>query len=251
MLIKKRQSGQPKGALKLRSELGFDSFILPGVGADLVTGAPVVYGSNMALVNGAHGAALHAQSSNSTGAYTISDSSAFLSTTEATVVIAGIRTVSFGGGAFGLGSSLASASANCGAYVPYTDGKIYWDFGGSTEGTSRLSVASLSFSERDVFVFTAGPRGMEIWQNGILRASNSGTATRTTSSNAWGLRSAYDAITNDLFRCYALGYSRKQMRRDKCAELSRDLWGTAFVRRRRGLFASLAAAARRRVVLWG
>ena len=48
----------------------------------------------------------------------------------------------------------------------------------------------------------------------------------------------------------ALGYSRKQMPKEVCAALSRDLWGTAFVSSKRSLFASLSAAARRRIVLW-
>jgi len=62
-----------------------------------------------------------------------------------------------------------------GTHFPYA-GVIYWDFGGWTEGTSRLSKAGTP--EDDTWVFTAGPRGMEIWRNGVLWASNSGQAVR-------------------------------------------------------------------------
>ena len=252
MLFKKRQSGQPSGALKLRSELGFDSFILPGVGADLVTGAPVIFGAGASVVQGSKGAAINGTNTTTTTAWTVPNSSAFLSLTEATIVIAGVQTSrsTTGTGSFGCASSGSTESSNCGAYIPYSDGKVYWDFGGLIEGSSRLSVSGLSFSDSDVFVFTSGPRGMEIWQNGKRVASNSGSPTRTSTTNAFGLRGTYKSGV-DPFRCYAFGYSRKQLSMAQSAELSRDLWGTAFVRRRGGLVGAIAAAARRRVMLWG
>jgi hypothetical protein len=253
MLIQKRRSGQPQGAAKLRSELGFDSFILPGVGADLVTGAPVIMGTGESLLAGRNGAALYGTATNGTAsAWTIPNSSNMLSTTEATVLIAGVQVgrSGAGGGSFGAATAGTADSSSCGSYLPYSDGKVYWDFGGSTEGATRLSVAGLTFDETDVFVFTVGPRGMEIWQNGRRVASNAGTPTRTTTSNAWGLRGHYLA-NSDPFKCYAFGYSRRQLSMAACADLSRHLWGTAFVQRRRGIIATLASAARRRIVMWG
>ena len=254
MLTRKRQPVQPTGALKLRSDLGFDSFILPGVGADLVTGAPVIKGTAESIVAGRSGSALYGTATDGTAtAWTIPDASKMLSTTDATVLIAGALVARYGGGSgsFGCANQSTAPGAVCGAYLPYSDGKVYWDFGGGTEGATRLSVASLSFAETDVFVFTTGPRGMEIWQNGKRVASNSASPTRTSSSNPFGLQSHYQSGLGDGVKCYAFGYSRKQLSLDKCANLSRDLWGTAFVQRRRGLIASLAAAARRRVVMWG
>lgn len=85
-------------------------------------------------------------------------------------------------------SSINQISSRIGTHIPYTDGKVYWDFGGITEGSSRLSIASLAFSVEDRWCFTAGSRGMEVWQNGILRASNAGTTTRTNNGVlAWTL----------------------------------------------------------------
>lgn len=75
-----------------------------------------------------------------------------------------------------------------GAHMPYTDGTVYFDFGGFSEGSTRLSVGGLTIKKHDVWAFTVGRRGMEIWQNGIRRASNGGTPTRTnTGGGAWGL----------------------------------------------------------------
>lgn len=67
--------------------------------------------------------------------------------------------------------------------VPFTDGKVYFDWGGGVEGTTRLSVAGLTKGD-DAWVFTTGARGMEIWQNGLKRASNAATPTRTAASNS-------------------------------------------------------------------
>jgi len=77
-----------------------------------------------------------------------------------------------------------------GCHLPYSDGTVYWDYGGSpgkTAGSTRLSVGSLTFGD-DFWAFTTGPRGMEIWQNGVRRASNAGTPTRVNRATAfyWG-----------------------------------------------------------------
>lgn len=83
------------------------------------------------------------------------------------------------------GSNINSGTSWYQALLPYSDGNIYWRYGGTTEGTSQLTIASGGFTfGDDIWTFTTGPRGMEIWQNTLLRASNSGNATldNTTSS---------------------------------------------------------------------
>lgn len=83
-------------------------------------------------------------------------------------------------------ASPAATSNNANVYLPYQiDGKVYWRWGaGEVEGTGSLSVASLSFAPTDWWAFTAGPRGMEIWQNGHLVGSNSASPTRTGTTGA-------------------------------------------------------------------
>ena len=249
MLIHKRRSGQPQGAFKLRAEIGFDSFILPGVGADLVTGAPVVMGAESVLSQGAVGTAAVGTGTSTPTMASIANGSTFMATTSATIVYAGVQIARYLSGAGSIGQS--GSEGSLGIFLPFSDGKVYWDFGGWTEGTDRLSVAGLSFSDSDVFVFTVGARGMEIWQNGIKRASNSATPTMTPNATPFGIKSRLSIGAVDRMRTYAFGYARKQLPTDVCAELSRDLWGTAFVQRRRGIVAGIAAAARRRVVFWG
>lgn len=69
-------------------------------------------------------------------------------------------------------------SARCGAHVPFSDGTVYWDYGNNT-GANRLTVAGLSFTTNvEKWIFTAGPRGSNIWRNGIKVAEQSTPLTR-------------------------------------------------------------------------
>lgn len=77
----------------------------------------------------------------------------------------------------GVDVGLSGAAYYMNMHVPYSDGVVYWDLGG-TGGANRCSVGGLTFGA-DHFVFTSGTRGMEIWQNGILRASNANNPTRS------------------------------------------------------------------------
>jgi hypothetical protein len=242
MLIHKRRSGQPQGAFKLRSNLGFDSFALPGVGADLVTGKPLLISGTVST----GGAQIGRAFSPSSGAtlFVTSNASTLLSTDGATIVMAG-RTINPATNAqvdYGIpGADPSGGRCN----VAFVASAAYWDFGG-TSGPNRISysLAGVTLYDTDVWVFTAGARGIEIWRNGGLMTSGSTAITRSTSTSNFGM-------WDNPGRWYAVGYSRQQMPKETCAALSRDLWGTAFVQRRRGIIATLAAAARRRIVMWG
>ena len=64
------------------------------------------------------------------------------------------------------------------AHLPWSDGNIYWDFGGDS-GVNRLSTAvSFVDDQVSVFVLTAGAAGMRIWRDGVLLATSSSPATR-------------------------------------------------------------------------
>ena len=80
----------------------------------------------------------------------------------------------------------ALATNRCNGFIPTSLGRVIWDFGGATEGQSRLSAFGLAFGD-DVWVFVVGSRGMEIWQNGTLVASHGNSVTRVVGSGNWGL----------------------------------------------------------------
>lgn len=69
-----------------------------------------------------------------------------------------------------------------GVHLPYSDGIVYFDFGGFTEGVTRLSVAWTADTVPHLWVFTVGLRGMEIWRDGALIASNGATPTRSSTT---------------------------------------------------------------------
>ncbi len=72
---------------------------------------------------------------------------------------------------FGIDSSL-----NC--HLPWTDGKAYWDWGGSGAG-QRISADGLSSAGFQAWAFVASPAGQAIYLDGILRASSSTASSRT------------------------------------------------------------------------
>jgi hypothetical protein len=85
---------------------------------------------------------------------------------------------------FGVEDFSLSNSVRCGAHVPYSDGTVYWDYGGAS-GSNRLTVASLTFTTNvEKWIFTAGPQGSTIWRDGLKLASQSTAITRVVTTQA-------------------------------------------------------------------
>jgi len=108
------------------------------------------------------------------------------------------------------GSSSTVNTHRMGVLLPFTDGKVYWDFGGLTEDATRESVAGLTTSGYHAWAFTSGPRGMEIWQDGILRSSNTANPTRVESGDAYQIGFSA-ASSSDLANYYWLFMHRNQL----------------------------------------
>lgn len=89
--------------------------------------------------------------------------------------------------ATGIGSN-ATGTNSFGVLLPFSDGTVYWDFGGNA-GTNRISKSGLSFSAKDsVWIFTAGPSGMYMYQDGLLVASSSSApSARVPHNTTFGL----------------------------------------------------------------
>lgn len=107
-------------------------------------------------------------------------------------------------------------------HAPFSDGVVYWDFGGATAGTTRVSVSGLTFGD-DTWAVTVGPRGMEIWQSNaaglmIKRASNSATPTHTNGGLAFCFGG--NASTSDLVDKSYIYMYRKQLREDMIQQIA-------------------------------
>lgn len=73
------------------------------------------------------------------------------------------------------------------ALLPHTDGKIYWDYGYNPNflAPNRLSVTPPTIGTLvHRWIFTAGPLGSAIWQDGVKIASQSTAITRTNATTA-------------------------------------------------------------------
>ena len=86
-------------------------------------------------------------------------------------------------------------------HLPWSDGVVYWDWGGFTSGTSRVAVSGLSFAVApaapDRYVFRAGPRGMAVFQNGKKVGSHTTAAASRTGSGFQFTISAGSSDTSD------------------------------------------------------
>jgi hypothetical protein len=76
-------------------------------------------------------------------------------------------------------SQLNLGETRCMAHFPWSDGNVYFDFGGASEGTSRLSVAGQTFESAHWVFQSSNPRSeMRIYKNGVSIASNNGGIDR-------------------------------------------------------------------------
>lgn len=155
------------------------------------------------------------------------DITSILPTSKCTILI-GFRktdTTNRDSGLFGIDPDVAAAR-KIGAHCPYSDGTVYFDFGGSTNGTTRVQVASLTISTLpQVFCFTTGARGMEIWQNGLKRASNAANPTRTnTGGDTFKLGNHGGAAGSDFINFEFFFMWNRQLTNQEIQQISRDPW---------------------------
>lgn len=101
-----------------------------------------------------------------------------LSTTAITIMMGHRWTDTTVRNADGFGLDADTSGNRCGTHFLFNDGKAYWDFGGATEGTTRLSLSITKDTDPHVWGFTVGARGMEIWKDGTKITSNAATPTR-------------------------------------------------------------------------
>lgn len=136
------------------------------------------------------GIALHTDSAASKQGYLYAGSD-WLPTSNVTIFVAKRKddTTNRQSSAFGVSDTAVNAT-RCQAHVPWSDGTVYWDFGGSS-GSNRVSIASLTMGD-DVWAFRAGASGLAIFQNGISRASSSTAVTRTATTYPFAIGNAYD-----------------------------------------------------------
>ena len=141
----------------------------------------------------------------------------WLPTTAISIAIIRRKTDTTIRGACTFGLTGGTAATYCRIYAPWSDSVVYWEFGG-TSGANSLSVSGLSFPATiEKWVFTAGPRGSAIWQNGRKAASQSTAITRTAApSNGPRLNNNGFATPGDLQEVNYLAVYNTQWSDDLC-----------------------------------
>lgn len=91
---------------------------------------------------------------------------------------------------FGVEGTGLPNTERCGTHCPYSDGNIYWDYGG-VGANNRLSIFNPGWSTNvERLIFHAGPRGSAVWRDGVKLGSQAVALTRsptTQTSNFTGM----------------------------------------------------------------
>lgn len=120
---------------------------------------------------------------------------------------------------------IADGTNRINVHAPWSDGTTYFDYGGASSGTTRVTAAGLNFQQPTTLLFSAGPRGMSIWQDGLKRSSHNTPAWRSNGTT-FHLMYGVGATTgsSDLTRTYLVGFWNKAFTEDTNYSLSSNPW---------------------------
>lgn len=134
---------------------------------------------------------------------------------------------------------------------PFSDGTLYWDYGTSTAGSGRISVAFTKTTSWETLVCVAGPKkGREVWRNATRIAANtSATGTRSATTAALHLGAAATGLSADNEDIALIVFSMAEWSDGEILAWAGNPFGRTFSKRRRLWahgFAAPAAAFRAR-----
>jgi hypothetical protein len=113
-------------------------------------------------------------------------------------------------------------------HAPYSDGNLYFDYGG-TAATNRISVAFTKSTTPDYMVFVAGGgKGREVWRNRVKIAGDTGkTGSRSATVQNFRIGSvphATNAITSDFDEVYLFGVANRAWSDAEIGEWFNNPW---------------------------
>ena len=142
---------------------------------------------------------------------------------------------------------LPSTNERCQCHLPFSDGTVFFDFGGTTS-PERVSVAGLTFGD-DIWAFRAGDSGAAIYQNSIKRASTSGAISRTASTVPFGIGAAVNLVPEfqanaDLAKFSFFCMFNVELTDNEIAAVSKDIFAMIRMVDEAGVVYAVAAAGR-------
>ncbi len=127
--------------------------------------------------------------SDTTSYWNLGPNDLFVPANSVTVLLIMRKTDSTNRAAGHFGVDAAGVAQRCGVHCPFSDGTVYWDFGGQTS-PNRITATSLTVSGVNAWAFVAGTRGSAIYQNGILRNSQATAIARGSNTTNFVLNRA-------------------------------------------------------------
>lgn len=88
------------------------------------------------------------------------------------------------------GSQSGSGTQRFAAFMPFGDGNVYWDYGGSAAPNRVTWTGYTETTNIEFWAFTAGPLGSAIYLDGLVVASQSTGITRTLGGSPFQIGSA-------------------------------------------------------------
>lgn len=171
----------------------------------------------------------------------LNSSSGFLNTAECSFLVIkeyrGTLGTGDGAGVVVLGGALTK---RCAFYFG-SSGNVYFDFGGATNGVTRVSgTTNTAAGKTSVFLATTGPRGMRLFENGRLIGSNAASPVRTVDAAlAFGLGDCYAGTSGNSAYTLAVPWN-VQLPDELAGSISANPW-QIFAPAKRALFAPVSA----------
>lgn len=96
----------------------------------------------------------------------------------------------------------AGTGRRAGGHVPFSDGTVYWDYGGAT-GNNRLTWTGYTPAvNMESWVFVGGLKGTAIYFNGLQRAVNTNAVTRTQGADTIGMNSGNQGTAGETMNIF-------------------------------------------------
>lgn len=126
-------------------------------------------------------------------------------------------------------------------HAPWSDGNLYWDFGG-TGASQRISVAFAKSTTPDYLAFVAGPtKGREVWRNGIKIVGDA-TKTGARVATAANFRIGAVGTNSDLEEFYYFHVLNRELSDIELKSWYEKPWQIFAPQASRFLFSSVATA---------
>ena len=110
------------------------------------------------------------------------------------------------------------------SHMPFSDGTVYFDYGGSTAGTTRITWTGYTkvANEIEVWVFLVRGSKMAIWFNGVeVSSDESTTASRTQGANTFFINKGTSA-SGDFQTVYAAFLYKRGLSDSEIRSISYD-----------------------------